>query len=210
MTLPDRLRAAIAPAHVAVEQTAFARGMVAGTIDRPTYAAGLRQLAHLHAALETALASADSPHVKAVYDPARMARAAVAAADAVALGHPGDEPAADPVARVADQFAAWADAAPAALVGALYVMEGSKMGSMILVRSLAKAFGVGPTPGAGLDYHAAGMATRPADWQRFRAAVGALDLTAAEQDQAAAGAVAVMDALVDLYATAGVADAVPA
>ncbi len=198
-TVADRVRQAIAPAHVAVEQTAFARGMVAGTLDRAGYCLGLRQLMHLHAALEGALeGAADDPTVRAVYAADRMARTHVAARDLAALGHPADaaDDAAPVVSRLGEAFAAMS---PAGLVGALYVLEGSKMGSLILARSLGKCLGVARGE-PGLDYHAEGAATRVPDWQRFRGAVAGADWTPAAADEVVAGAVAVMDGLVELYA----------
>lgn len=205
-TLPDRVRAAIAPAHVAVERTAFAKGMVTGTVSRTEYVAGLRQLAHLHAALEDCLAAAASPHVNALYDPARMARAPQLAADLAALAEDDEavDPA-EPVARLAESLRGWADRAPHALVGALYVLEGSRMGSMLLARSLTRALGVEPRPGHGLDYHLDGIATRPADWKAFKATLAGLPLTEAERDEVVHAATVTMDALVALYAAVPVA-----
>lgn len=198
MTVADRIRAAITPAHIAVEQTAFAQGMTEGTLGRDGYCDGLRQLLALHEALESALAVA--PCVETVYHPARMARAALAARDLAALGHPAD--AADPIApaiiAVAARFADWT-ARPAALIGALYVLEGSKMGSMILAKSLSRCLQVGRGE-PGLDYHMEGVAGRGAEWKAFRQAVADLPLTQAEQDDAVEGATATMDALVATYA----------
>ena len=42
----------------------------------------------------------------------------------------------------------WAHESPASLLGALYVLEGSRMGSMILVKSLSRAWGVPAESGA--------------------------------------------------------------
>ena len=199
-TVADRIRAAIAPAHVAVEQTAFARGMTQGTLTRAGYCDGLRQLLALHESLEVALGAADSPVVAAVYDAERMARTGLAARDLAALGHPADaaDPIAPAVADLAARFAEWADR-PAALVGALYVLEGSKMGSMILAKSLGRCLNVNRGE-PGLDYHLEGVAGRGADWKRFRAAVADLPLDDAGQADAVAGATETMDALVGTYA----------
>jgi heme oxygenase len=210
MTLPDRLRAAIAPAHVAVEQTGFAHGMAAGTLSRADYAAGLAQLGHLHAALEAALGGAADARISAVYDPARMTRSPLVDRDLAALGEVVVAEPADAVARLAEAFGRWAATAPHKLLGAVYVLEGSRMGSMVLARTLPKGLRVPPLPGHGLDYHLDGMATRPADWQRFRGTLAGLPLTPAEQDEVTAAAVETMDALVELYDGMPVHAAVPA
>ena len=198
MTLADRIRAALAPAHDAVERTQFAAAMAAGTIGRREYVVGLGQLLHLHAGLEAALTDAP-PELAALYDPARMRRTPLIARDLAALGA---EPAASPVPAVAgvvDAFFRWAAESPWALAGPLYVVEGSRMGSMFLARSLANAFGVTTDPGAGLDYHADGLATRPKDWQHFRATLSGLDLSEAKRIEVIRAAGTTMDALVELY-----------
>lgn len=74
------------------------------------------------------------------------------------------------------------------------------MGSMVLARTLAPALGVDRRPGAGLDYHLDGIATRPREWQRFRAALAALPLGPARQAAVEAAAVATMSGLLGLYA----------
>lgn len=213
-SLSDRIRAAIAPAHDTVERTPFAVAMASGRIDRDAYAAGLRPLLALHEGLEAALAAAHgTPEVAAVYDPRRMTRAPLLAADLAALGDVPAPPAADAaVDRLTAEFPEWAAVRPWALVGALYVTEGSRMGSMLLARSLAAAFGVRPEPGVGLDYHVAGIATRPADWQRFKAAVNALPLTPARAADVLGAAAVTMDGLVAMYAAlpAGIVEAVSA
>lgn len=203
MTLADRIRATLAPAHDAVEKTPFAAAMAAGTLGRDDYAAGLRQLGHLHAALEAALANAlpRSPELAALYDPARMTRAPLIARDLAALG--ADPMDADPptpvVARLTESFRRWAAESPWALAGPLYVVEGSRMGSMFLAKSLSKALGVPTDPGSGLDYHADGLPTRPRDWKQFRAALSELPLTASRQADVLHAASATMDGLVEMY-----------
>jgi heme oxygenase len=210
MTLPDRMRAAIAASHTAVEATPFARAMVEGRVTRETYAVMLRALYQLHAALEGGLVAAarQCPEVCAVYRPETMDRAELIAGDLTALGFDADaEPEVAPD-LLAAHIAEWARENPHALLGALYVVEGSRMGSMVLARTLGPALGVGRGPGSGLDYHTDGIATRPQDWQRFRGALAALPLTEAQQADALAAAEATMNGLVELYAALPVAEPV--
>jgi heme oxygenase len=188
--------------------------MATGRIDRDTYAAGLGPLLALHKGLEAALAAAHgAPEVAAVYDPCRMTRGPLLAADRVALGEvPAPAAANVAIGRLADEFHEWAEFRPWALIGALYVTEGSRMGSMLLARSLSAAFGVRPELGVGLDYHVAGIATRPADWQRFKAAVNALPLAPARAVEVLGAAVVTMNGLVEMYAAlpAGIVETVSA
>ncbi|WP_439627320.1 biliverdin-producing heme oxygenase [Gemmata sp.] len=212
MTLPDRIRQAIATDHTAIEDTPFARAMTMGAIDRDAYADGLRELYHLHAAVEAALgiAAAECREVAALFHPGHMTRSTLIAADLVALGSlPAVEPGAA-VAAFAGELAGWAADRPWALLGPLYVLEGSRMGSMVLVRSLAPALRVDRRPGAGLDYHLDGIPTRPQEWQRFRAALAAAPLTDEQQADALAAAVATMRTLVALYAGLPAGAAAPA
>jgi heme oxygenase len=202
VSLPDQIRQAIAPAHVAVEQTPFAQGMVSGRIARHEYTAGLQQIGYLHEAMESALAEAHgtSASVAKVYDPARMARLPVIERDLAALEADTTAMAHDVVSQLASEFTRWATTQPHALIGALYVMEGSRMGSMVLARSLTKALLVEPRPGTGLDYHIDGIATRPTDWKAFRGALADMPFSEAEQAEIVSAATTTMDALVTLYA----------
>lgn len=203
MTTPDRIRQALAPAHAQVELTPFAQALAGARVGRPEYVAGLRQMAYLHEALEAALAAAAPRHagVAALYDPAKMDRSASIARDLAALGEESVDAPAAPAARVAEAVAGWAAAKPWALLGALYVVEGSRMGSMVLARSVGKALGRDPRqPGTGLDYHADGLATRPQDWRQFRQALADLPLTESEAEDVCAAAAVTMDGMVELYA----------
>jgi heme oxygenase len=198
VTLPDRVRQLLGPTHAAIEQTPFARALIAGTIDRAAYSRAVAQLAHLHSAVEDALAARHE--FAPLYRPADMARTDAIACDLVALGHFPDDPT-ELTAAQCNQIAQWATATPWKLIGALYVLEGSRMGSMALVRPLSKALNVEVRPGVGLDYHLTGMATRPQCWQQFRAQLAALPLTDDQQADVCNGATATMDALHALYAS---------
>ena len=212
MTLPDEIRQTVAPAHDVVEQTGFARAMVSGRITRDEYVAGLSELAHLHSALETNLDAArpDCPELAGLYDPATTARAPLLDRDLAAFGAARSAAPGPIVARLTDRFADWRRETPWALLGPLYITEGSRMGSMFLAKSLAKAFALPPAEGVGLDYHVHGMATRPADWKRFRATLADLPLGEAEYADVIRAAVETMDAIVAMYAGLPVAVPEPA
>jgi heme oxygenase len=200
MSLPDRLRAAIAGAHTAIEATPLAAAMIGGTITRDAYAGWLAEMHHLHTALEAALA--DCPHAAGLYQPDEMTRSRLLDGDRAVFG--GDEfgqphPA---VGELCGRFEEWRQSAPWKLLAPLYVLEGSRMGSMALLRPLAKAFGLAPQPGVGLDYHLDGIATRPQKWQQFRATLAGIPLTADQQEEVCSAAVTVMVGLCELYTAA--------
>jgi heme oxygenase len=201
MTVADQIRQAISPAHVAVEQTPFAQGMANGTISRAAYIEGLAQLAALHDGLEQALANALTTESVAALYSETMARGPVLRRDITNLG--GTEATAihDVIQNLQSEFQAWATTKPHALLGALYVMEGSRMGSMVLARSLTKALRVEPRPGTGLDYHIEGIATRPMDWKKFRETLAQMPWSEIETAEIVHAATITMDALVELYAS---------
>jgi heme oxygenase len=205
VTLPDRLRAAIAATHTSIEQTPLAAAMIGGTISRDEYADWLTSFAHLHAELESALA--DCPPAAGVYRPADMARTPLLARDRQHFPLDPLDRVPPVAAELADHFGEWKATAPHKLLGALYVLEGSRMGSMALVRPLALAFGLTPQPGVGLDYHLDGIAARPQRWAEFRAVLAAVPLTDDQQADVCEAAVAVMKGLCELYSTADVATA---
>ena len=89
---------------------------------------------------------------------------------------------------------------PAVWAGVLYVLEGSRMGSMILVGRLAEALGLEVAAGVGLDFHYEGMSEAP---RRFKALKSRLDEWLVEDlsmDAACFGARLTMAALLELYA----------
>jgi heme oxygenase len=197
----DHIRQSLGPIHSAIEQTNFAKGMISGTISRTDYTFGLSQLLHMHTALETALEETGNP---GPYRPEDMARRRIVEQDLMALGVDTPEPAVDCVAELCETFARWAVDCPEALLGAVYVFEGSRMGSMALARPVSRALGVDLKPGHGVDYHIDGMASRPQAWARFKAELAGLNLPPEKAQMVSDAAVATMTGLYQLYAHAGV------
>jgi heme oxygenase len=199
MDLADELKAAVAPAHATIEALPLSRALADATVTRAGYIALLGQLWHVHDAVEAEL----DRHALPLYR-REMARRETLARDRAALG--ADGPVGPPTAAteaLAARIRSWSADEPAALLGALYVLEGSKMGSMVLARTVARALGVPPGPGRGLDYHLTGIADRPQAWRQFRGEINALELTAAERAAVLRGATATMAGLVGLYETIG-------
>ncbi|QJW97808.1 biliverdin-producing heme oxygenase [Frigoriglobus tundricola] len=93
-----------------------------------------------------------------------------------------------------------AEVRPEAWLGVLYVFEGSRMGSMALLRPVARALGTHPRPGHGVDYHLDGVADRVPRWQRFKATVNALPLTPEQHQSVVWGATATFRMLHEVYA----------
>lgn len=101
-----------------------------------------------------------------------------------------------PAAAAAPLFAA-ADDLPTAL-GWLYVSEGSNLGAAFLLRESAK-LGLSETFGA--RHLAPAPEGRGLAWRNFTAALDAVDLSAAEEERAVAGATAAFTHVVKLVET---------
>jgi heme oxygenase len=97
---------------------------------------------------------------------------------------------------------------PAAWAGVGYVVEGSRLGSRVLVKSLAAGFGVEPALGIGLDYHLDAGDDPTGNWRRVMGALAALDHGPQARDAIVAAAVATFEVLYELHEMA--ADPMPA
>jgi heme oxygenase len=138
-----RLRVETRELHQAAERTFVARAIMGGTLTRAGYAAHLAGLCALHESLEFALDRSKDARVQAVWNPS-MRRAPRLALDlralrvAPAASHPGEAEARLAAASFLDERE------PAALLGALYVFEGSSLGARVLLPLLEASLGLGP------------------------------------------------------------------
>jgi heme oxygenase len=202
MALPDQLRLAIGSLHQSIEQTPLARAMLHGTLDLTTYVWWLSQMNVVHLGVEEAIRESayfqDRPLFRSID------RSSVIVRDLVALNasacHQIESCVLDFVANVEE----WALASPWKLLGVLYVLEGSRMGSLVLAKPVARSLGLQPALGVGLDYHLEAAAQRPQLWQQFRGTLTMLDLSHEQRCEVEAAAVATMSCLHELYQTAPV------
>jgi heme oxygenase len=169
--------------HTRAERHPIQAAIVAGQISRREYARLVAQNRHLHEALEHALdhAATRDPRVATVFAPHHR-RLANYDNDLASLGLPDADRAALPHVVAASQWLqGLAQRTPIAVLGALYVIEGSTNGGQFLSRILSKALGVTNTKGlSALDPHA--DRTREL-WAQFRASVDALEVSDIERDQ---------------------------
>jgi heme oxygenase len=149
------LRAATGPAHARIEQLPICADMLNGPLDREEYVRLLTDLYHISDAVEEGLAALPGW-------PACPSRAAAAARDLAVLGgRTGDRP---------EWVAEWIDAVrrvghPAAWAGVGYVMEGSRMGSRVLAKTVARGLGLLVQTCSGLDYHLDAGADPAGTWK---------------------------------------------
>ncbi len=196
MDLAGSLKNAIDTSHRQIESTAYARALFSGSINPRDYARSLAQFLQIHESLEDQLAK--HPGI-ACYDPASMERSTSLRRDIAWWGGFADEAPLSATSSLIATIERWGLDQPTALIGALYVFEGSRMGSMVLAGSLSRGFGVPVQPGTGLDYHVDGIATRPLTWRGFRETLNALELTQEEREQILDAAVTTMTRLCELY-----------
>lgn len=200
--LAAELKAATAPQHTQAEHHPAQQAAVRGQATPLQYARLAAQLHVLHEALEPALnrAAMRDRRISAVFA-AHCRRAPAFAEDLAELDPHGlaRMPTA-PALEAADWIHALERTQPIALLGVLYVVEGSTNGGQHISRILRKAWGWPAGHGLrSLDPH--GASTHP-KWLEFRAALDALQLTPDERQSilSAAGGTftritAMMDAL---------------
>lgn len=163
MSLLQTAREASGSIHAKIEQTPLANDLVNGRVERPTYCTLLHALAQVHDRVEgrfhrKMFAPVMSPTLRRLH---------LLRGDIAALGEACVE---------VDFFAIdiWENelegtASDWAWLGALYVLEGSRMGSRMLLRPIASALGVPTQPGQGVDYHLAAIGTAGQSWGILKA-----------------------------------------
>ena len=182
MSIMTRLKSATADLHQAAESSPLQRRLVKGELAPDLYAAFLGQMYLVHAALERALQVATATHpgfTAVVRDYHR--REPQLRDDLAFLGV-----ALDTIAPVAATTAMLADVEriaaerPVALLGMLYVLEGSTNGSKFIAMAIRKAYRLEPGPGvAYLDPHGELQKDR---WQAFKVDMDSVDFTEAESE----------------------------
>jgi len=119
------LRAQTHEPHERLERVALLAELSGGNITLPRYRHYLERMHAFHSAMDGALAARLPP----AYAAARLNHSARLARDLHALGAPA-VPAPPPLRRAAQALAT----SPAAVWGVLYVLEGARLGSQVLLR----------------------------------------------------------------------------
>ncbi len=174
------LRESTASHHRLAEQHEFQQQFVRGTLPRPLYVHWLGQMLHIHAALEAHLDRlvAKNPQLKSVFDDGRR-KVVPLQKDRAFLGSATDQPALPAARAMMTRMDQLATAQPLALLGILYVLEGSTNGSKFIARKVRPAYEL-PVTGEGSAYLDPYGDVQPARWQEFKAAMDALNLPAAD------------------------------
>jgi heme oxygenase len=196
MDLLTTARAASGCLHAAIEKTAFATSLAGGTVRRADYVRYLSALAVVH---ETVEAHLEEEPLHAL--PSEGAkRAGVARADRQALGGSEDDEAFESVERWKAALEFHKSGSGWVWAGALYVLEGSRMGSRMLIQPISMGLNVPAQPGCGIDYHLAAVADRGASWQAFKGFLTAATPSDADREAFAEGVRMTFQMMNDLYA----------
>lgn len=194
------LRESTASHHRRAEQHPFQRQMVQGALPRELYVQWLGQMHLVHAALEAHLDRlvARHPEFKPIFNDERRKVAALRR-DIAYFGAPQNSAALPAAREFMDRMDRLAVAAPTALLGVLYVLEGSTNGSKFIARRVRPAYDL-PATGEGSAYLDPYGDLQPVRWQEWKAAMDALGLPEAEVAQLTLAAQQTFDAVRELGA----------
>ena len=178
-TLMARLKHETSEHHRRAEGRNLQKDLLGGGLARETYSAYLGELLHVHRRLEARIAELAPEHgaLSAVFQEGYGHQANLLA-DLDFYGHEAGAATEATQSFLAD-LDRWSRESPLALLGALYVLEGSMNGNRFIARVLMREWSL--SPGAGLRYLDPYGDGQPASWSAFRANVDAQEFTPAEE-----------------------------
>lgn len=164
------LREETAPHHRRAERTEFQRALLAGRLSLSGYRAWLGQMLVVYRALERHLEALRARGKFVRLLALEWARTAELERDLAELGAGHESPCAATLA-FQSRLAAWAEGSPEALLGVLYVLEGSTNGSRYIARAVRSAYGLEGSRGTTfLDPYGD---RQPDRWRAFKEALDA-------------------------------------
>ncbi|MBT2479846.1 biliverdin-producing heme oxygenase [Streptomyces sp. ISL-94] len=184
-TVVERLRSGTRAWHDGLESTRFATAMTAGTLPLDRYVGQLTAYGVVLEALEDELSRATSPSVGSVWS-ADLGKLPLVERDLAYFAGAGGAPvpwAAAEAGAFAREIRRAAASDPRALLGFLYVMEGSTLGGLVLRPYVAAAYGL--HTGDGVAYYGSGDRAR---WARFTARMNGALTEPGAQDRVIAAA----------------------
>lgn len=198
MSVMNLVRSAISASHFQIEQTAFSKGMLDGSMTATNYSRGLVQLWHIHGTLESCATSC--PEVSGFFTK-EMIRTETIVRDLQAFGFKTDSfgQMIETIAIV-EQMKDWALESPCAILGCIYILEGSRMGSLMIAKPLGQTLGLAPGEVAGIEYHTEGAVSTPMRLRSFKEKVDQAGLGADAEAELIQGGVRFMNLLNTLYA----------
>jgi heme oxygenase len=185
--LPSYLRDSTRSAHQDAESRPLNRALARATLPLPAWVVNLEQHLLLHRALERRLETVAERHPS--WRPMIEGRRRSPDLEAD-LAHWAGNQAPGPGPAVTAAVAALDSADDHAVLGMLYVSEGSTNGGRFLTRCAARAWHLDPAGRAGLRTLDPYGEAQPARWADFKTALAALDLTAEARERVREGALA--------------------
>ena len=180
-SIMKRLKAETGDLHSHAESRTLQRAIASGEVDQTTFSAYLGQLYQVHNSLETALEDSRDKNaaIGALATEDRM-RIPDLDRDLEFYGVDRDEIATGDAAKRFDiEVREVTTLDPVALLGALYVLEGSTNGGRFLARALRKSWGL---DGKGLSYFDPYGEEQPQKWAAFRRDMDEASLDAAQEE----------------------------
>lgn len=201
MSIMQRVREAIEPAHQAIEQTDFSTSLMDGRISRSAYCQYLAQMWRIHYQLEQTV-PACAPIGQ--YFDAEMIRTPAIERDLVALGSGVESHEPMPTTQcIGEQLQVWGRNSPFALLGCCYILEGSRMGSLMIGRALIKSLRLTVSSedacALGVEYHLHNAAQTPRRVKQLKSAIDSGNLSDSQEQELTLGAVTFMSMLNELY-----------
>lgn len=180
--------------HRRAEGSPFQRSLVKGTLPIGGYTGWLEQMRVVYRVLEAELTVATVGDRYAALLGSRWRRTPELLADLSHFGRPAD-PIPVPATRAfIAQLERWGREKSAALIGVLYVLEGSTNGSRHIARNLRKAYGLNVFGLGYLDPYGEAQTT---EWAQFKAALD-VAIPAGDLPAVTAGAIAAFEAVTDI------------
>jgi heme oxygenase len=175
-----RLKAETRDLHSHAESRTLQRAIASGSIDRDAFTSYLGQLYHVHRSLESALDESSDEN---------SAISTVATTDRMHVPHlnrdlgyfeidSNEIEAGEAATRFASVIEQTKTSNPIALLGALYVLEGSTNGGRFLARSLRQAWNL---DGDGLSYFDPYGEEQPQRWAAFKRDMDGADFDADQE-----------------------------
>jgi len=197
MKLMDQIRAAISESHVAIEKTDFSKAMLSDYIHPMDYARGIAQLWYVHNALELGIGK--NTDLESFFT-SEMVRTPTIVRDLSALGYRLDSmDALRETQTIVATLQSWSKDLPFALLGCIYILEGSRMGSLVIAKFLSKALGNAPGTFRGIEYHTEGAFATPMRVRNLKEQIERAELSQERADAVKLGAVEFMNLLNNLY-----------
>ncbi len=181
------LRESTAESHRHAEKRPLNRALARGDISHAAWLTSLEQHLIGYRALEQRLdlMLVSHPAWAAAFAENFRRRVPDFKADIIDLG---GSPTSAPLPATEAALHAIGSASPEAIVGMLYVSEGSTNGGRFLAKSAARALGVDPASRTGLRNLDPYGSLQPARWASFKTGLDAIHFSAAERDQIRLGA----------------------